>query len=131
MSGSDRHPAAQRGQIESRLAPPLYRGTTLVTLSESSKVELVDEMGFRSDRVRVVHPGVDASFTPGGARAPAPLVLAVGRLQPRHRTLRDRPRHRRLLQLNEAAGVLARGGLTAGRRRDDNGPARGIRTGGH
>jgi glycosyltransferase involved in cell wall biosynthesis len=68
--------------VESRLAPPLYRGTTLVTLSESSKVELVDEMGFRSDRVRVVHPGVDASFTPGGVRAPAPLVLAVGRLVP-------------------------------------------------
>ena len=55
--------------VESRLAPPLYRGTTMVTLSESSKVELVDEMGFRSDRVRVVHPGVDASFTPGDVRA--------------------------------------------------------------
>jgi glycosyltransferase involved in cell wall biosynthesis len=68
--------------VESRVAPPLYRGTTLVTLSESSKVELVDEMGFRYDRVRVVHPGVDASFTPNGARAPAPLVLAVGRLVP-------------------------------------------------
>jgi glycosyltransferase involved in cell wall biosynthesis len=68
--------------VESRLAPPLYRGTTMVTLSESSKVELVDEMGFRPDRVRVVHPGVDASFTPGGVRDPAPLVLAVGRLVP-------------------------------------------------
>jgi glycosyltransferase involved in cell wall biosynthesis len=68
--------------VESRVAPPLYRGTTLVTLSESSKVELVEEMGFRADGVRVVPPGVDAVFTPGGERAPGPLVLAVGRLVP-------------------------------------------------
>jgi glycosyltransferase involved in cell wall biosynthesis len=68
--------------VESRVAPPLYRGTTLVTLSESSKAELVDEMGFRADMVRVVHPGVDAVFTPGGERSPDPLVLAVGRLVP-------------------------------------------------
>lgn len=68
--------------IEARLAPPLYRGTSLVTLSESSKHELVHDMGFEADRVQVVHPGVDTSFTPGGERAPRPLVLAVGRLVP-------------------------------------------------
>ena len=38
---------ARLGRIlEARVAPPLYRGTTLVTLSESSKRELVDDMGF-------------------------------------------------------------------------------------
>ena len=68
--------------VESRLAPPLYRTTNLVTLSESSKDELVHDMGFDADRVRVVHPGVDAAFTPGGERSPTPLVLAVGRLVP-------------------------------------------------
>jgi glycosyltransferase involved in cell wall biosynthesis len=68
--------------IESRLAPPLYRNTTLVTLSESSKDELVHDMGFDASRVRVVHPGVDAAFTAGGERSPKPLVLAVGRLVP-------------------------------------------------
>jgi glycosyltransferase involved in cell wall biosynthesis len=68
--------------IESRLAPPLYRSTNLVTLSESSKDELVHDMGFSPERVRVVHPGVDASFTPGGERAARPLVLGVGRLVP-------------------------------------------------
>jgi glycosyltransferase involved in cell wall biosynthesis len=68
--------------IESRLAPPLYRNTTLVTLSESSRNELVHEMGFDATRVRVVHPGVDARFTPAGARSATPLVVAVGRLVP-------------------------------------------------
>jgi glycosyltransferase involved in cell wall biosynthesis len=68
--------------VESRIAPPLYRGTSLVTLSESSKQELVDEMGFRPGRIEVVHPGVDPRFTPGGDRAERPTVLAVGRLVP-------------------------------------------------
>lgn len=68
--------------IESRLAPPLYRGTSVVTLSESSKRELVHDMHFAADRVQVVHPGVDASFTPAGSKAERPLVLAVGRLVP-------------------------------------------------
>ena len=68
--------------VEARLAPPLYRRTSIVTLSESSKQELVSEMGFRAARVRVVPPGVDARFSPGAEQAPRPTVLAVGRLVP-------------------------------------------------
>jgi glycosyltransferase involved in cell wall biosynthesis len=68
--------------IEARLAPPLYRGTSIVTLSESSKRELVHDMRFDADRVQVVHPGVDATFSPGTAKADRPLVLGVGRLVP-------------------------------------------------
>jgi glycosyltransferase involved in cell wall biosynthesis len=68
--------------VEARLAPPLYRRTNIVTLSESSKRELVDEMGFRAGRIRVVHPGVDPRFSPGEADAARPTVLAVGRLVP-------------------------------------------------
>jgi glycosyltransferase involved in cell wall biosynthesis len=72
---------ARFGQLlEGRLAPPLYRRTTIVTLSESSRRELVDEQGFRPERVRVVHPGIDARFRPGGERSPTPLVVAVSRL---------------------------------------------------
>jgi glycosyltransferase involved in cell wall biosynthesis len=66
--------------IERRLAPPLYRRTRIVTLSESSKRELVEGLGFRPDRVSVVHPGVDPRFSPGGTRSGQPLVVAVGRL---------------------------------------------------
>lgn len=69
--------------IESRLAPPMYRDTTLVTLSESSKHELVTEMGFRSERVRVVPPGVNERFSPGtDPKSERPMVLGVGRLVP-------------------------------------------------
>jgi hypothetical protein len=42
--------------FESRLAPPLYRRTRIVTLSESSKREMVDKLGFRDDWVDVVAP---------------------------------------------------------------------------
>ncbi len=68
--------------FESKVAPPLYRGSAIATLSESSKHELVDELGFRDDRVSVVHPGIDPRFTPGGERSPDPMVVAVGRLAP-------------------------------------------------
>jgi glycosyltransferase involved in cell wall biosynthesis len=68
--------------IESRLAPPLYRGVPIVTLSESSKRELVEKLHFKSNRVTVVPPGVDRRFSPGGPKSPTPLVVAVGRLVP-------------------------------------------------
>jgi glycosyltransferase involved in cell wall biosynthesis len=68
--------------LEFRVAPPVYRRTRIVTLSNSSKRELVDDLGFRPDRVDVVPPGVDGRFRPGGAKSPDPLVVAVGRLVP-------------------------------------------------
>ncbi len=67
--------------IERRIAPLVYRGTRVVTPAASTKRELVG-LGFRADRVSVVPNGVDPAFTPGGARAPRPLVVAVGRLVP-------------------------------------------------
>jgi glycosyltransferase involved in cell wall biosynthesis len=74
---------AQAGELlESRLAPPLYRRARIVTLSSSSKRELVGELGFRDERVTVVPPGIHERFSPGGRRADHPLVCAVGRLVP-------------------------------------------------
>ncbi|MDA8309924.1 MAG: glycosyltransferase family 4 protein [Actinomycetota bacterium] len=69
---------------ERRLAPPIYRSTRVVTLSESSRGEIVGMLGLDPARVSVVPPGVDPRFTPGGpgARSPVPLVVAVGRLVP-------------------------------------------------
>lgn len=66
--------------VERRIAPPLYRNTTIVTLSESSRNELIHELGFRPDRVRIVPPGIDTRFGPGGEKSPTPLVVAVSRL---------------------------------------------------
>ncbi len=68
--------------VESRLAPPFYRRTRVITLSESSKREMVEKLGFRPQRVEVVPPGIDPRFQPGGERSAEPLVVAVGRLVP-------------------------------------------------
>ncbi|HXQ90337.1 MAG TPA: glycosyltransferase family 4 protein [Acidimicrobiales bacterium] len=68
--------------IERRVAPPLYRTTRIVTLSESSRHEIVAMLKLRPSRVSVVPPGVDPRFSPGGVRSPQPLVVAVGRLVP-------------------------------------------------
>lgn len=68
--------------IESRLAPPLYRRTPVVTLSASSRAEIVRLLGLPLGNVTVVPPGVDGRFRPGGDRSPDPMVVAVGRLAP-------------------------------------------------
>ncbi len=68
--------------LESKVAPPLYRRSAVATLSESSKVELIDDLGFDPERIAVVHPGIDPRFTPSGPKAAHPLVMAVGRLVP-------------------------------------------------
>lgn len=69
---------------ERRLAPPLYRSTRVVTLSDSARAEIVGMLGLDPRRVSVVPPGVDARFSPGRpeSRSPEPLVAAVGRLVP-------------------------------------------------
>ncbi len=74
--------AALGSFIESRLAPPLYRRSCIVTLSESARDEIVEMLRMRPEQVSVVRPGVDACYNPGGERSPTPLVVAVGRLVP-------------------------------------------------
>jgi glycosyltransferase involved in cell wall biosynthesis len=93
--------AAQLGYaIEHRLAPPVYRRSRIVTLSTSSKGEIVERLGIPADRVTVSPPGVEAQFSPGGERSDTPLVVAVGRLVPVKRfdlmieaLVRLKPRH--------------------------------------
>lgn len=77
--------AAVGDTIERRVAPLVYRRSHIVTLSESSKRDMVDQLHFRSDRVSVVPPGIHERFTPGAERAAVPTVLAVGRLMPAKR----------------------------------------------
>jgi glycosyltransferase involved in cell wall biosynthesis len=70
--------------LERRLAPLAYRRSRVVTLSASSKSDIVEQLRLRPDRIDVVPPGVDPRFTASTAapRAPHPLVVAVGRLVP-------------------------------------------------
>ena len=68
--------------LENRFAPPFYRRTEIVTLSNSAKHDLVSKLGHSAERVTVVPPGVDPRFVPAGSLSPTPLVIAVGRLVP-------------------------------------------------
>jgi glycosyltransferase involved in cell wall biosynthesis len=68
--------------VEFHVAPPIYRRTQIVTLSESSKRELVSKLHFKAKRIHVVPPGIEPRFSPGGKKSPTPLVVAVGRLVP-------------------------------------------------
>ena len=75
-------PLAAAGRLlETKIAPPLYRRTRLVTLSQSSKLDIVRRLRLDESRVDVVPPGVDREFVPG-ERSEHPLVVAVGRLVP-------------------------------------------------
>ncbi len=69
-------------RLEGTVAPRVYRRSRVVTPSASSKQEIVDLLGLRPERITVVNNGVDACFSPGGRKARAPLVIAVGRLVP-------------------------------------------------
>ena len=68
--------------MEQKIAPPFYRKSQIVTLSDSAKRDLVRRLKHPADRVTVVPPGVDARFSPAGSRNPTPLVIGVGRLVP-------------------------------------------------
>jgi glycosyltransferase involved in cell wall biosynthesis len=68
--------------IEFTVAPPLYRNSRIVTLSQSSKEEITRRLRLRPSNITVVPPGIDPFFHPGGTRDASPLVVAVGRLVP-------------------------------------------------
>ncbi len=68
--------------VERRIAPRFYRSSRIVTLSESSRSEIVEMLRLPPAHVTVAPPGVDPRFTPGEHRSPTPLVVAVGRLVP-------------------------------------------------
>jgi glycosyltransferase involved in cell wall biosynthesis len=68
--------------LERRIAPLVYRGSRIVTLSESSRQEIIGMLGLDGNRITVAPPGVDARYSPDGERSATPLVVAVGRLVP-------------------------------------------------
>ncbi len=76
---------ARIGELtEQRLAPLVYRGTRIVTLSESSRAEIASMLKLPLENIVVVPPGVDERFSPlgPGSKTGHPLLLAVGRLVP-------------------------------------------------
>jgi glycosyltransferase involved in cell wall biosynthesis len=68
--------------IEQRLAPPLYRSSRILTLSNSSKHEIVEQLHLKASNIDVIAPGIEARFSTGGTLAEVPTVVSVGRLVP-------------------------------------------------
>ena len=68
--------------VERHLAPRFYRSSRVMTLSESSRTEIVDMLGLPRGNVGIAPPGIDRRYSPLGKRSSAPLVVAVGRLAP-------------------------------------------------
>jgi len=68
--------------IEQHLAPPLYRSSRVLTLSDSSKHEIVEQLHLKPANIDVIAPGIEDRFSPGGTLAAVPTVVAVGRLVP-------------------------------------------------
>ena len=81
-----RHPEAFRPwhRLTARAALGGVRSAAaVVAVSEFTKREVIDLLGVRPERVRVVPNGVEPFFTPAGAAADGNYVLAVGTLEPR------------------------------------------------
>jgi glycosyltransferase involved in cell wall biosynthesis len=68
--------------FEGHVAPRFYRSTPVVTLSSSSRDQIVNLLRLPAANVSVAPPGIDARFVAGTERSPHPLVVAVGRLMP-------------------------------------------------
>jgi glycosyltransferase involved in cell wall biosynthesis len=71
--------------LELRIAPPIYRRSTILTPSPSSRQQIIERLGLPADQVTAVPNGIDARFSPGGRRSAHPMVLSVGRLVPHKR----------------------------------------------
>ena len=68
--------------VEHSVAPPVYQRSRIITLSTSSRTEIVEQLGIPEANVSVSPPGVEPQFSPGPNRSAVPLVVAVGRLVP-------------------------------------------------
>ncbi|HET9144207.1 glycosyltransferase family 4 protein [Actinophytocola sp.] len=70
--------------IESRLAPRIYRGCRYLTVSLSTRDELV-RLGVAPERITVIEPGVDPAPATHAEPDEDPVLAVVGRLVPHKR----------------------------------------------
>jgi glycosyltransferase involved in cell wall biosynthesis len=83
--------------IESVLAPRLYRDCTYVVVSERTREE-VTALGVSTDRVHVIHNGIEAAPGLGVEPSDHPHIAVVGRLVP----------HKRVEHVLQAAAIIRR-----------------------
>ena len=79
-------PLATATWVWERPLPWVYRGRSVLAVSESTARDL-EARGFDPTMITVIHNGVDTGFFhPGGERAPVPTVVSLGRLKRYKRT---------------------------------------------
>lgn len=96
-------PLATATWLLERAVPRLFRDTSTVAVSESTRNDLVAR-GLPSDRIEVIPNGVDLErYAPAveGGRFPEPTILYLGRLK----------KYKRIDLILEALGVLASRGV--------------------
>lgn len=68
--------------IEGRLMPYMYKNKTVITVSDSSKKEII-KLGFTNEAdIHVVHPGIDTKLFYASEKSDVPTVVYLGRIQP-------------------------------------------------
>ena len=70
--------------LESSLAPAVYRRSTYVAVSHSTRRELVG-LGVDEHRITLIHNGTDAVADEGHERSAEPRLIVLGRLVPQKR----------------------------------------------
>ena len=70
--------------LESSLAPAVYRRSTYVAVSHSTRRELIG-LGVDAERISLIHNGTDAVADEGHARSADPRLIVLGRLVPQKR----------------------------------------------
>jgi glycosyltransferase involved in cell wall biosynthesis len=112
-----RHPEAFPAwtRTYSRAAVPrVVRGARrVIAVSEFTRRELVELLGVREGRVRVIPNAVDPVFTADGPRAEGEYVLTVGTLEPRKNLARLAEASRRVGVELRVVGALGWGGVSA------------------
>jgi glycosyltransferase involved in cell wall biosynthesis len=68
--------------LEGQLAPPFYKRTQIVTISNSSRDEITGILRLPQKNITVAPPGIDPRFVPGVPKSVHPLIVTVGRLMP-------------------------------------------------
>jgi len=68
--------------LEADVMPRVYRDLPVVTVSESSKKDLLNFKSFREENISVVNPGVSPDLTPSYPKTSQPSFLYLGRIRP-------------------------------------------------
>jgi glycosyltransferase involved in cell wall biosynthesis len=101
LRSPDAFPRWHRLYGKAGLVRVLRAADAVVAVSEFTMQETIALAGVPAERIRVVPNGVDATFTPDGARADGDYVLAVATLEPRKNL-------RRVVEAARHAGVELR-----------------------